>query len=57
MKYRILSSRVEVRGIGTFTRGDVIDLDPATAAAISGPGGALLEPVEPPKKATTKEAS
>lgn len=57
MKYRVLSTRVEIRGIGLFTRGDVIELDPETAESISGPGGALLEPACPPEPTKQKEAN
>ena len=55
MKYRVLSSRVEIHRIGTFVKGDEIELDPKVAESISGKGGALLEPIEKPKPTKQKE--
>lgn len=47
MRYRVGSIVADVRGLGTVRRGDEIELDPEFAESISGPGGVLLEPIQP----------
>lgn len=51
MKFRVITTRLEIRGSGTFRRGEIIELPPDVSVSIR-PG--LIEPVTP-KKQTSKE--